>query len=68
MRDVRPSSALAHLCDGIITLTRHRLCCRIPAWTARVGPRWQTYDLAPWNLYNVLWRAGQWVMSHATQD
>lgn len=31
-----------------------------PAWTAYVGQRWDTYDLAPWNLYNLLWGLGQW--------
>jgi len=26
-----------------------------------VGQRWDTFDVAPWNLYNVLWRAQQWM-------
>ena len=44
-------------CRGIIAVTRHRLCCgTIPNWTAYVGQRWDTFDVAPWNLYNVLWR------------
>lgn len=33
---------------------------RIPEWTAHVGQRWDTIDVAPWNLYNVIWRIGQW--------
>jgi hypothetical protein len=38
-------------------LTGHRLCCgRTPGWTAHVGQRWDTYDVAPFNLYNVIWR------------
>jgi hypothetical protein len=32
-----------------------------PQWTAHVGQRWDTYDVAPWNLYNLIWRFGQWV-------
>lgn len=32
---------------------------RIPAWTARFGQPWDTYDKAPCNLYNVLWRGQQ---------
>ena len=37
----------------------HRLCCgSIPEWTA--GRRWETVDLAPWNFYNILWRAQNW--------
>ena len=35
------------------------------SWTAHVGQRWDTFDVAPWNLYNVWWRAGQWVSHHA---
>jgi len=38
----------------------HRICCgRIPDWTAHVGQTWDTYDQAPLNLYNVLWRIQQ---------
>lgn len=43
----------------------HRLCCRPPAWTAYVGQRWDTVDVAPWNLYNLMWRAGQWALTRA---
>ena len=49
----------------LITLTRHRICCRIPEWTAYVGQRWDTHDVAPWNLYNLWWRFGQSVISRA---
>lgn len=36
------------------------LCfARIPGWTARVGQPWDTYDVTPWNLYNILWRGQQ---------
>lgn len=45
---------LSALADTLITLTRHRICCRIPEWTAHVGQRWDTYDVAPWNLGTVL--------------
>ena len=55
---------LAYFCDALITITRHRICCRIPTWTTRVGQRWDTYDVAPWNLFNVWWRLGQWVAIH----
>lgn len=40
-----------------------RLCGRIPDWTAHVGQPWDTYDRAPWNLYNLLWRLGQWAVA-----
>jgi hypothetical protein len=54
------SNSVDLLCRGIITMTSHRLCCgKIPGWTAHVGQPWDTYDVAPWNLYNVLWRAQQ---------
>lgn len=33
---------------------------RIPSWTAYIGQRWDTFDVAPWNFYNVLWRTQQW--------
>ncbi|MGO2520199.1 MAG: hypothetical protein ACTH8F_08755 [Microbacterium sp.] len=50
------------LCNAVYQLTGHRICCgRIPAWTARVGQRWDTFDVAPWNLYNVIWRSQEWV-------
>ena len=50
------------ICNAVYRLTRHRICCgRIPAWTARIGQRWDTYDVAPWNLYNVIWWGQKWV-------
>lgn len=58
----------AAMCDAIIAGTRHRVCCRIPSWAAYVGQRWRPYDEAPWNLYNVWWRSGQWVANHASAD
>lgn len=60
-----PSSLRTVVCDRLIDVTRHRICCRIPAWTAYVGQPWDTYDVAPWNLYNAWWRLGQWVIRHA---
>ena len=45
------------LCRSLFAVFGHRICCgRIPEWTARVGQRWDTYDVAPLNLYNVIWR------------
>jgi hypothetical protein len=57
----------ARTCSWLIDVTDHRICCRIPRWTAYVGQRWDTVDVAPWNLYNVLWRLGQWVARTAEQ-
>jgi hypothetical protein len=28
-----------------------------------VGQRWDTFDVAPWNLYNIIWRMQEWVRS-----
>ena len=53
--------ALALTCSALIDGTEHRICCRIPEWTAHVGQRWKPYDEAPWNLYNMWWVAGQWI-------
>lgn len=50
---------------AIVAVPNHRLCCKIPGWTAHVGQRWDTYDEAPWNLFNVLWRVGQWAVRRA---
>ncbi len=45
------------LCRFLFALLGHRICCgRIPEWTARVGQEWDTYDVAPLNLYNIVWR------------
>ena len=53
-----------------------RLMCRVltvvlgetrlvspPRWAAEVGPRWDTADKVPWNLFNLWWRFGQWVVA-----
>ena len=45
---------------AILALSGHRICCEIPGWTAHVGQSWDTFDVAPWNLYNVIWRTVQW--------
>ncbi|WP_169582095.1 MULTISPECIES: hypothetical protein [Microbacterium] len=48
----------------LFSVLGHRICCgRIPSWTARVGQSWDTYDVAPGNLYNVIWRAQSWIRS-----
>lgn len=49
--------AVAHL---LVAVPGHRGCCSPPSWTTYVGQRWDTFDVAPWNLYNLLWQAGQW--------
>ncbi len=50
------------LCDILFRLFGHRICCgRIPAWMARIGQPWDTWDLAPWNLYNGIWRVQNWL-------
>ncbi|KQR91645.1 MAG: hypothetical protein J0I33_04475 [Microbacterium ginsengisoli] len=50
------------LCNALFRAFGHRVCCgRIPDWTAHVGQRWDTFDLAPWNLYNGIWRVQRWV-------
>ncbi|MBC2638047.1 hypothetical protein ACFTWF_16045 [Rhodococcus sp. NPDC056960] len=52
----------AALCNALFAAFGHRICCgRIPEWTAHVGQPWDTYDVAPWNLYNVIWRGQYWV-------
>jgi hypothetical protein len=55
------------LCNALFHLFGHRICCgRIPEWTTRVGRQpWQPVDVAPWNLYNVIWRAQHWVRAHS---
>ncbi|WP_396935742.1 hypothetical protein [Mycolicibacterium sp.] len=53
------------LSNTLFRLFGHRICCgQIPAWTARIGQTWDTYDVAPWNLYNVIWRTQTWVRSN----
>jgi len=54
-------------CNLLITVTRHRVCCRIPDWTAHVGQRWDTHDVSPCNLYNLWWRAGQWINKYESR-
>lgn len=49
----------------VVAVPGHWLCCSPPAWTAYVGQRWDVVDVAPWNLYNVLWRLGQWALQRA---
>jgi len=56
------------LCDTLFRLFGHRICCgRIPEWTARVGQRWDTHDVAPFNLYNVIWFVQNGVRSGMTE-
>ena len=45
---------------ALLAVPGHRVCCRIPEWTAHGGPRWDTVDVTPRNLYNLIWRAWQW--------
>ncbi len=55
------------LCNAVYRFTGHRICCgRIPSWTAHVGQRWDTVDVAPWNLYNMIWLAQAWVRDGMT--
>lgn len=49
----------------MLAVPGHRGCCSPPSWTAYIGQRWDTFDVAPWNVYNLLWRAGQWAMARA---
>ncbi|GAB3612594.1 hypothetical protein [Humibacter ginsengisoli] len=52
----------AVLCNSLFRVFGHHICCgRIPEWTTRVGQEWKTYDEAPWNLYNVIWRVQNWI-------
>ncbi|GEM_PF-2970477 len=57
----------AILCNTLFSVFGHRVCCgRIPGWTAHVGQRWDTYDVAPANLYNVIWCVQTWIRSGMT--
>jgi hypothetical protein len=60
--------ALALVCTALVIGSRHRVCCRIPSWTAHVGQQWKPFDKAPWNLYNVWWRIGQRIAIRAEYD
>ena len=52
------------LCRTLFRMFGHRICCgRIPEWTAHVGQTWQPIDIAPWNLYNMVWRVQTWIRS-----
>ncbi|WP_261375351.1 hypothetical protein [Arthrobacter sp. KBS0702] len=54
--------ALPH---ALFRIFGHRVCCgAIPRWTAHVGQRWDTYDVAPYNLYNIVWCAQHWVLQN----
>lgn len=54
----------ALICNTLFCLFGHHICCgRVPEWTAHVGQKWDTFEAAPWNLYNVVWRAQDWVRS-----
>lgn len=33
-----------------------------PFWTTKVGQTWDTFDQAPFNLYNVLWLMQQYAV------
>ncbi|WP_305095029.1 hypothetical protein [Prescottella sp. R16] len=59
----------AAFCDGLFRLFGHRVCCGpLPDWTASVGQTpWDTFDVKPWNLYNMLWRVQQWICAGMTQ-
>lgn len=52
----------AAFCNSLFRMFGHRVCCsKLPEWTAHVGQRWDVYDVAPWNLYNVIWRIRNWI-------
>lgn len=54
----------AAFCKALFAVFDHRICCgRIPEWTAHVGQEWDTFDVAPWNLYNVIWQIQHWIRS-----
>ncbi len=61
-----PSRPRRLLCDALFRLFGHRVCCYVPEWTSRVGQSWDSYDVAPWNLYNVLWAAETWIRQGMT--
>jgi len=64
--DAAPSKARRLLCDTLFRVFGHRVCCHVPQWTARGGQSWDTYDVAPWNLYNLVWAAEAWVREGMT--
>ena len=62
-----PSWPRRAFCDAMFAVFGHRACCNVPEWTSRVGQLWDTYDIAPWNLYNLIWAAETWVRNGMTQ-
>lgn len=52
------------LCCSLFAVFGHRICRgRIPEWAARGGEQGGTCDVAPLNLYNVIWRVQSRVWS-----
>lgn len=54
------------VCDLLFRVFGHRICCHVPEWAAKVGQPWDSYDVAPWNLFNVLWAGATWVRQGMT--
>ncbi len=57
------------MCRALVALessTGHWLCAP-PEWAAHVGRRWRPFDEEPWNLLNVWWCVGQWVVLRGDQ-
>ena len=53
------------LARALFRIFGHHVCCgAIPECTAHVGQKWDTYDIAPCNLYNVLWRAQNCILQN----
>ncbi|MFE4468864.1 hypothetical protein ACFRFH_08595 [Leifsonia sp. NPDC056824] len=61
-----PSRPRRLACDTLFRVFGHRVCCRVPEWTSRVGQPWDTYDVAPWNLYNIIWAVETWIRQGMT--
>ena len=48
------------ICITLFALFEHRICCgHIPDWIAR--RHWESIDVPPWNLYNIIWSVRHWV-------
>ncbi|GAA4155941.1 hypothetical protein [Leifsonia shinshuensis] len=62
-----PSRLRRAFCDSLFRALGHRACCRLPEWTAHIGQRWDSFDVAPWNLYNLLWAAQTWIRQGMTR-
>lgn len=56
----------AFICNLLFRIFGHRICCHTPEWTANVGQPWDTYDVAPLNLYNVIWQIQSSIRRHMT--